>query len=190
MDENTRLCNITITNIDIVNARSYAFKQHDIECNHWYDKELGLPYSYHLQMVADVGEKFKHLLPKELQTRAIIGCYLHDIVEDCRNTFNDIKKLFGVNVATDACRMCNNISGHTRDERANQWYYDKLNESIVTVFIKFCDRIANIEIGMLTNSSMYKKYAKEMDGFLSKLDEYRELDPMRAHLYKLKEIAE
>ncbi len=178
------------TNKDVAMARVFAFRQHDIECNHWYDKELGLPYSYHLQLVADVGSKFLHLLPKEYQTRALIGCYLHDIVEDARMTFNKLRKKFDKDIAYDACKLTTNVGGLDRQERAGDWYYEGIGEHIVTEFIKFCDRIANMEHSLLHGSKQCKMYAKEMDKFLSRLDYFRELDQMRAHLYKLKKLAE
>lgn len=171
MSINKTLNDNLMINQSILKARTFSFYQHDIECNHWYDKSMKLPYSYHLQFVADIGNMFSHLLPKGLRARAIQGCYLHDTIEDARLTFNKLKKIFGEEVAADACRLCTNLSGHTREERAGQWYYDKINESIVTVFIKFCDRIANMEHGIIHKSSMVKKYANEMDEFLKKLNQ-------------------
>lgn len=174
------------TNKNIITTRNYAFRIHDIECNQWYDKELELRYSHHLQMVADIGARFINILPLELRERAIQCCYLHDCVEDARVTYNDLKKLFGEDVAADSCSLCTNIHGFTRDDRANSEYYDRVSSHIVRVFGKFCDRIANMEHGLHFGSmSMVKKYASEMESFLEKLNTYTELDPMREHLRML-----
>lgn len=170
-----------VLNKTILDTKNFAFRQHDDETNHWFDKGLGLKYSYHLQLVADIGLRFIELLPLELRVRALQGCYLHDSVEDARMTYRKLKDRFGGDVASDACRLCTNLGGHNREQRAGQWYYDKINESIVSVFIKFCDRIANIEHGILYNTSR-KSYLLEMDGFLDALSLYDELEPMREHL--------
>lgn len=173
-----------VLNKTILDTRVFAFTQHDVETNHWFDKKLGLRYSYHLQLVADIGMKYLYLLPEELRVRAIQGCYLHDSVEDARMTYRKLKDRFGSDVAADACRLCTNLGGHNREQRAGQWYYDKINESIVSVFIKFCDRIANIEHGILFDTPR-KSYLIEMDKFLRSLNTYDELEPMRAHLRHL-----
>ena len=159
-----------ISNKILLETRRFAFYQHDIEVNQWYDKKNKIPYSYHLQMVADIGIKYIHLLPTELHTRALQGCYLHDIVEDARLTFNDLVSKFGVDVASDSCALCTNISGHTRDERANKWYYDKINEHKVRVFIKLCDRIANVEQSVMYSPNRLKTHSIEMYSFIDKLD--------------------
>lgn len=186
LQEKTFSSNNLILNKTIIDTRVYAFHQHDVECNQWYDKELGLRYSYHLQCVVDVGYRFINLLDKELRTRAIQGLYLHDIVEDARHTYNKLKRLYGADVASDACSLTTNIGGHDREQRAGKWYYDKINEHIVKVFIKFCDRIANMEHGILFETPRMS-YVNEMDDFLNYLNKYEDLEPMMKHLRFLKE---
>ena len=49
----------------------------------------GLPYIYHLDMVA---EEVERLLPDDHEMKA--AAYLHDILEDTSLSYNDIKTMF------------------------------------------------------------------------------------------------
>ena len=170
---------------EILKARNYAFHLHDVEVNQMYDKELKLPYSYHLQLTADFGYRFLYLLPNEMWVYAIQGCYVHDSVEDARVTFNDIKAAVSETAAQLSCNLCSDIWGTNRAERNSPEYYKRINSHKLSVYDKLCDRMANTFHSKLTGSSMYKVYKKEMNSFLRNLDFKEEFKDMRDFLLQM-----
>jgi len=146
----------------------YAAKQFAIEAhagtNHLYD---GKPYAEtHLQMVVDNAEEFSHLVsPEQFRLPILPACWLHDTVEDCRITYNQIKEKFGIQVA-EVVRACTNYGrGRNRDERMPDYIYAELRRLPEAIFVKLCDRLANIKYSAKTQSSMLAKYRKEQEKF-------------------------
>jgi len=121
-------------------AMSYAINAHS-SVNHTYDDS---PYSIHLIMVVQVAKKYiKSIIPTENINDVICACWLHDTIEDCRLTYNDIKKEFGENVA-EIVYAVSNEKGKNRKERANDRYYRGIRNTDGATFVKMCDRLANI----------------------------------------------
>ena len=58
-------------------AKQYAIECHQ-ETNHLYGKK---PYEIHLQMVADMAQKFIHLIPEADQLHVLAGCWVHDCID-------------------------------------------------------------------------------------------------------------
>jgi len=185
----------------------WIFDQHR-ETNHKYDEYL--PYEFHLKMVKSVGDKFLHLLPKDLFfewrsdenfglrssntpyqyyiTKDVIAlaCYGHDLIEDTRVTYNDVKDVLTKDVA-DIIYALTNEKGKTRSERANDKYYEGIRNTKGAVFVKLCDRIANVQYSKSTNSSMFTKYSQENDKFIERLgvEGNAHLAPMFSYLTNL-----
>jgi len=67
----------------------YAFKAH-ANVNHLYNDN---PYSVHLVMVAYFANKYIDLIPDQCRQTVIDACWLHDTIEDCRLTYNDVKNV-------------------------------------------------------------------------------------------------
>ena len=106
--------------------------------NHFYDTYL--PYEFHLRMVHQVAQDFKYLLddtvdyytgesyrgPKQeqvtLRQACMVATYGHDLIEDCRTSYNDVKEHLGQEVA-DIVYAVTNEKGKNRKERANEKYY-------------------------------------------------------------------
>lgn len=151
------------TAIDEV-ARRYAETCHR-ETNHMYDGE---PYIYHLEMVVGIAREFRHLIPQSDQTNVIAGCWVHDCIEDCRQTYNDVKAATSETVAELAFALTNE-NGKSRQDRANEKYYTGIRETPYAVFVKLCDRIANVRHSRLRGSRMFVQYAMENPGFERKL---------------------
>ena len=85
-------------------AREYATLQH-FKTNHKYD---GQPYDVHLQMVYDFACKYVHLLPdNKTISEVLAACWVHDVIEDCRQTYNDVKNVLGERVADIAYALTN-----------------------------------------------------------------------------------
>lgn len=145
-------------------AKTYAINCHESTA-HLYD---GRPYVTHLQMVVNTANKFIHLIPPEHKENVVAACWVHDVIEDCRQTYNDMKGATNEQIAELAYAVTNE-KGRTRKERANDKYYDGIRQTPFASFIKVCDRIANYEYSKKKGNAMAGVYEKEMDGFIAKL---------------------
>lgn len=158
--------------------------------NHMYDTYL--PYEFHLRMVARVAEDFIKLLKdgpilKPSHKSIILAAWGHDLIEDTRTSYNDVKEVLGQEVA-DIIYALTNEKGKNRKERANDKYYRGIRETKGAVFVKLCDRIANIQYSKMTKSRMYEMYKKENPVFetsLGRQDESKDLEPMFQYLEQL-----
>lgn len=170
------------------NFIEFCIHQHDVECNQKYNKSL--PYSFHLGLVSDRAKKFKHLISDGDWLSVLYGAWGHDLIEDARVTYNDIK-LFNFKIVNsrgqsvdiflpsvaDIIYACTELRGKNRDERHGTEYIQGLKDNKLGLFVKLCDISANIGFGILTNSSMVSKYEKEFPKFKEALylEEYKEL---------------
>jgi (p)ppGpp synthase/HD superfamily hydrolase len=157
-------------------------------------------------MVNQVAQDFKHLLddevdyftgesyrgPKQDQVTLRDACLMatwgHDLIEDCRVSYNDVKQHLGQEAA-DIVYAVSNEKGKTRAERANDKYYVGIRNTPGAVFVKLCDRIANVQYSKMTKSRMFEMYKKENRHFvifLGKLkSEEHPLDEMFNYLENL-----
>lgn len=148
----------------IEKVKDFAFNAH-ANVNHLYGKK---PYSYHLEMAVECIRPFLHHIPIEDQTDVICAMYLHDTIEDCRLTRNDIVKISNERIA-DIVYALTNEKGRNRAERANDKYY---SDMIIVKYARFCklgDRMANIQNSASESVRMYAVYSLECVGFLKKL---------------------
>jgi len=168
-------------------ARDFAIKAHR-NTNCLYD---GKHYGVHLMMVVHVAKKYKHLLRINLKMddteieQVMCACWLHDVYEDCRITYNDLKKVFGVEIAEIVFALTNN-KGRTRKERAGDDYYDQIILNPAARFVKICDRIANVTYSKENQSKMIHVYREENAYFISKLNCYN--DPLQNMFDELNDI--
>ena len=142
--------------------------QHD-STNHKYDDYL--PYEYHLRQVVKFARKFINLIPQESQDTIIYGAWGHDLLEDTRVSYNDVKKVVGVEAA-DLIYALTNEKGKKRSERANDKYYEGICSTPFAVYVKLCDRLANVEYSKMTGGRMFEMYEKENEEFGKKLGVY------------------
>lgn len=160
----------------------WCIEQHD-RVNHKYGDYS--TYGFHLEMVYNVYENYKHLLddkddyygneflghredPVTLRESCSIAVYAHDLMEDCRCTYNDVKNRLGPEVA-DIVYAVTNEKGKSRHERANDKYYEGIRNTKGATFVKLCDRIANVQYSKMTKSRMFETYKNENSNFLLKL---------------------
>jgi len=163
---------------------AYAKAKHRA-VNHKYGGEH--EYEYHLEMVYEFGYRFQSHLPEELRKDVLCGCWVHDIIEDARETYNDVKQELGETVAELAYALTNE-KGRNRKERASTKYYEGIRQTPGAVFIKICDRLANASYSKGSGGSMYKKYQKENSDFermLGRYTDYKHLEPMFQELDKI-----
>jgi hypothetical protein len=171
-DMNIKLCKSFKTEPDYVNvdsyinldlidfAKNYATKLH-ASVNHTYDDG---PYSIHLQMVYEFGAKYAYLLPKHFVNDTLTACWSHDLIEDCRITYNDLKKDLNQYIAEITYNLTNN-RGRTRGERADYSYYEGIKACEQSTYVKICDRLANATYSKSKGSGMYEKYKAEQENF-------------------------
>jgi (p)ppGpp synthase/HD superfamily hydrolase len=155
-----------------------------------YDKYL--PYEFHLRMVVNVYEKFKYMLTKhhgtiDNQTNVRLACWGHDLIEDTRVSYNDVKEALG-HKAAEIVYAVTNEKGKNRAERGNQKYYDGICAMPEARFVKFCDRIANVQYSKMTGSRMFGMYKKENPGFLEKMRYEGETDVLYDMAHYLQEL--
>lgn len=142
-------------------ASIYAEKCHR-EANHLYD---GKPYTYHLCIVNEVALKFIHLIPGAEQEEVLAGGWVHDVIEDTRQTYNDVKTATSKPVAELAYALTNN-KGKNRKQRAGSAYYMGIRSTRHATFIKLCDRVANVRYSINEGSSrMAQVYVNEHPEF-------------------------
>lgn len=148
----------------IEKVRKYAIEKH-ASVNHKYGDE---DYSFHLSYVANIASFFGGLIDEDQKENVLCACWVHDIIEDARETYNDVMKNTNKTVA-DLAYALTNEKGKNRAERASDKYYKEMHEVPNAVFIKLCDRIANISYSKIKGSSMFDKYKKENANFVEKL---------------------
>ena len=146
------------------NAMKYAIQCHR-NTNHKYD---GKPYEVHLYMVYDTACEFIDLVPEGWCKVVLDACWAHDLIEDCRQTYNDVKKVLGEKSA-DIVYALTNEKGKSRKDRANAKYYQGIKDTPMAAFVKVCDRIANAKYSKQTNSNMLEVYKKENEQFKNEL---------------------
>lgn len=166
------------------NKIQWCIDQHR-NTNHFYDTYL--PYEFHLRMVNQVAQDFKHLLddkldyftgkefpaihgvePVTLKEACLLATWGHDLIEDTRVSYNDVKIHLGQEAA-DIVYAVSNEKGKNRQERANDKYYEGIRNTKGAVFVKLCDRIANVQYSKMTKSRMFEMYKKENEEFVKKL---------------------
>ncbi len=161
-------------------AKLYAAEKHKFT-NHKYD---GMPYSYHLSMVVEIANKFLHLVvPSDCDT-VLAGCWTHDVIEDCRETYDDVKVATNWLVANLVYALTNE-KGRSRDERANGRYYYGIRTTPNATFIKLCDRIANVVYSKKRSPNMFKVYRAEHPHFWAQLknEKYEEMNNYLIELF-------
>lgn len=145
-------------------ARKYAIRCHE-KTNHQYDE---MPYSFHLNMVFMYALKYIHLIAPSERETVLAAAWTHDVIEDCRETYNDVARVCGDQVA-DITFLLTNEKGRNRKERASDKYYAGIKQSALASFVKICDRLANVSHSKETQGSMLHKYRQENPEFTNAL---------------------
>ena len=124
------------------------YDQHDVACNQKYGRYL--PYSFHLKATVAQVKKYSYLL-KESDDRlvCIIAGAGHDLIEDARMTYNDVRELvlnnssfINVRKVTDIIYCCTESKGRNRDERHSDLFFYDLKQNRLAVYVKLCDIMA------------------------------------------------
>jgi (p)ppGpp synthase/HD superfamily hydrolase len=125
-------------------------------------------------MVSNVAQEFINFVPDRndgetsFRGSVLIATWGHDLIEDTRVSYNDVKNHLGQDAA-DIIYAVTNEKGKNRKERANDKYYEGIRNTPGAVFVKLCDRIANVQYSKMTGSRMFEMYKKENDDFIVQL---------------------
>lgn len=171
-------------------GEAYSFGAH-LDVNQYYE---GFLYSYHTNGVRNIGRRYKHLIPAEDWEHVENGLLCHDLIEDARETLNDVRDTLDEK-SGEIVYALTNEKGRNREGRGNKKYYDEMKMVEHAEFAKLCDRMFNIESGIRTGSSMLKKYRKEHEKFKESLWSDKSLvliemwNDMESALFGKKELA-
>lgn len=144
--------------------------------NHKYDGYI--PYEFHLHMGLTIAKRFIHLIPIEHRAVVLAAVIAHDSIEDARLSYSDVKRMAiscsateeeATMIAEMVRAVTNNGRGRDRDERMPDYIYEEILNIFFSVFVKLCDRLANVNYGLVTGGSMPSKYKKENPHFKLKL---------------------
>jgi (p)ppGpp synthase/HD superfamily hydrolase len=124
---------------------------------------LDRPYTYHLRAVRDTVLRFLPYIPYNTAPEVVVlAAWGHDLIEDTGVTRQELTARFGEEVSELIWRVTNE-PGVNRKAR-HEATHGKIKESHAAVFLKLCDRIANVEAGGKT--SMYRKEYTEFKASL------------------------
>jgi (p)ppGpp synthase/HD superfamily hydrolase len=157
-------------------ARSFAVLEH-LKVNDKYD---GMPYDFHLNEVFSFAKEFIRLIPENHRNTALAACFTHDLIENTQIRYHDIKKELGEPVAEITVALTTDNRAKNRKERMSPEYYNRINTRLVNIFVKLCDRLANVNYSMLSperNKGHLEMYLKEQEEFKRYLHT-EQLDPM------------
>ena len=118
----------------IEEAEAFARKNHEGQVRKGEAQE---PYITH---VADVASRVKRYGGSEI---AIIGAWLHDVVEDCDPEIEDIENMFGKEVASVVAEVTDNKS-LTKENRKLLQVENASHKSESACLIKWADKTCNL----------------------------------------------
>jgi len=119
-------------------------------------------YSFHLEAVVAVAKNFN------LNENIVAACWLHDTMEDCKISFQDVKNVCGETVAELVYCVTDEL-GRNRKERKEKTY-PKILGNKDALCVKLCDRIANLQQSITDkNIGLLSMYLKEHKEFREKL---------------------
>ena len=163
----------------------------------------GLPYGYHLDMVAEGVRSFGHLVcvSDDDVLPLFFAAYYHDSIEDARQTYNDVMNTARTMMteeqslmATEIVYALTNDKGRTRAERAGERYYQGIRQTPYAPFVKLCDRLANISFSCASEGSenvrMREVYNQEVPHFLSAINPHSDDPRFKVPKEMVHELAE
>lgn len=166
----------------------FALSKHESEEEQKYGI---LPYSYHLRKVRGVLKAFgfgpkSSLFALKLGTAA----WLHDVIEDTDVTYDQVKELFGQEIA-DIVLGVTKIDPKPGEDKAEtlKRTYERCALNKGSRILKVADRIANVEEGLLGlfagEKTKVHKYFAEYDLFRKLLYVPGDAEEMWSHLHRL-----
>ena len=139
------------------------------------------PYEYHLRWVYATVLKFQRSgIDNDLVAAA---AWVHDTLEDTGTQKDFVSAELGADIADLVWRVTDE-PGETRKERKTKTYA-KIRERREAVFLKLCDRIANVEAALANERDILEKYRKEFNEFEAGLRSRSDFEDMWRYLSAL-----
>lgn len=158
-----KMCTLNESKIHM--AKSFALNHHAFQT--YGDK----PYRIHLNDVQVVADEFIHYIEENDVWKVRCSIWLHDALELDRKSKKDIFLIAGGEVA-DIVELLTNDDTKPRKERFSVDFYQQLRTNRLAVFVKLCDRIANVKECVRTkNIKLLKMYRSENALFQEMLDD-------------------
>lgn len=154
------------TNVDDVRFAEIFAKEAHKNAKSLYD---GKSYSTHLEKVLFFIHKYRDFNQEAwFHTAEVLG-WLHDIIEETHVTQTNISELFGPQIASTVHALTPD-KHLSRRELLNSDFYSNLHNFPHAVFVKICDRLANVEYcTYFPNPKKMKMYRTEQARFRKQL---------------------
>lgn len=138
--------------------RKYAEESY-YNANCLYD---GQNYMTHINLVEKFFKKHKDVV-NDFDFQSIMAAiYCHDLIEDARQTWNDIASATNSSNVADIALAVTDVPAKNRFLRGILTL-PKIIQDYRAIIIKLCDIYANANYSRVTKSSMYKKYKEEYE---------------------------
>ncbi|MDR3214819.1 MAG: bifunctional (p)ppGpp synthetase/guanosine-3',5'-bis(diphosphate) 3'-pyrophosphohydrolase [Bacilli bacterium] len=143
-------------NIELI-RKAYGFA---VEKHHHQKRKSGEPYVNHVINVAITLAKL------QVSPDVIISGLLHDVVEDCDVSTNDLEKMFNVEIATivEAVTKLGNLPKFSLEEyqaENHRKIFIAMSKDIRVILVKLADRLHNMLTLQYMNPDKQKKIAQE-----------------------------
>ena len=123
-----------------------------------FRKFSGLEYAWHPVEVSKIVRNYKHSSNKEI---LCIAALLHDTVEDCDVTIENIKEKFGENVSNIVEQLTSDEEEIKKIGKKNYLLDKMLNMTSYALVIKLADRLHNCSDLEISDDKFINKYVKE-----------------------------
>ncbi|RPI81265.1 MAG: hypothetical protein EHM34_08870 [Nitrosopumilales archaeon] len=142
--------------IDIAKIYAYANKAYnDANCTYGDGS-----YMIHINMVMQQFNRISAVFKKPADIDVTLGAVpCHDLIEDAKQTHNDICKVCGKDVA-DVTLAVTDVPAENRLLR-HLLTMPKTVRDYRAIILKMCDMHANASFSKANGSSMYRKYVRE-----------------------------
>lgn len=168
-----------ITSEKFAEAIEFAIDKHRGQTR----KGDGSPYIVHPMRVMHRVNEIK----KGTKNLFLLGAaaILHDTVEDCDVTLEEIAEKFGHHVAAIVQELTLDKSQYEKQGKATYLKTNMLGMSSYALTIKLCDRLDNVSDLVTMDQEFRERYLIETIEILEFLEEYRALTKTQKKLVKL-----
>lgn len=165
MDENTLIA--------FINSNEFGYWMKTVNDSHATQRYGDRPYSYHLEMVTDVAVRHLTMSKSAYFTGSfkeiLMAAYGHDLLEDTKIRYDHLVRESNEETGR-LIYLVSDEFGRNRAERKAKTY-PKIATDQAAIFIKLCDRIANVAHAKYVSddADKFRMYQDEHDEFFKAL---------------------
>lgn len=120
----------------------------------------GLTYMTHVDMVVEYVRIYQNIFSRPIDVDvALRAAFCHDLMEDAKQTYNNIAEVCGSRVA-DVVLAVTDVPAENRLMK-HLLTMGKTVKDYRAIILKMCDILANVTYSKASGSSMYDKYVEE-----------------------------